>query len=132
MATTVPERPLRVPVNSVRTDSLPDRTVSQPLRIDAKAEFLSAVNEVRHRLGLSIEAMASCAGCTTSQMSDALAGKEGRNFAGHWLGAQGQEFEDVYNAVVSERRGRTPEARRARVAKELGEIVRRIVEELSA
>jgi hypothetical protein len=111
-----------------RTDSLPVRTGSPPLRMDAKQQFLADINEVRTRLGVSVDSMAACAGVAVSQMSEALAGKEGRNFAGHWLTAQGPEFEDTYNAVVRERRGISPEDRRARVAKDIGELVRRIVE----
>lgn len=99
--------------------------------MDAKAEYLSAINETRARLGKSIEAMALDADCPTSSMSDALAGKDGRNFAGHWLTAQGEDFEATFNRVMDERRGTTPEAKRLRIARELGEIVRRVIEEIA-
>lgn len=121
----------RTPAKNDRADSLPVRTTSQPLRIDAKAAFLSDINEARTRLGLSVEAMATCAGTSVSQMSEALAGKDGRNFAGHWLTALGAEFEATYNAVVAERRGTSPQARRDRLAKDIGELVRRIVENIA-
>lgn len=111
---------------SVRTTEKSVRTGSHQLRIDAKQQFLSDINEARTRLGLSVESLAACAGTTVSVMSEALAGKDGRNFAGHWLTAQGPEFEDTYNTVVAERRGESPEAKRARAAKDLGELVRRI------
>lgn len=130
MGAMVAKRDPRVPEKSDRTDSQPDRMASQPLRCDAKVEFLACVNEARTRLGWSIEAMARLAGCSPSAMSEALQGKESRNFAGHWMTALGPEFEDTYNRVVDERRGISKEARRARVAKSLGELVRRVVEDL--
>lgn len=118
----------RLPGAIGRTTANSDRTGSHQLRIDAKQQFLSDINETRTRLGLSVESMASCAGVSISVMSEALAGKDGRNFAGHWLPAQGSAFETTYNAVVEERRGTSPEARRARLGRDLGELVRRIVE----
>jgi hypothetical protein len=56
-------------------------------------------------------------------MSDALNGKDGRNFAGHWLTALGEDFERAYNQVVDEKRGNTPAAKQARAAHELGQFV---------
>jgi hypothetical protein len=75
--------------------------------------------------------MAIDAGCPLSSMSDALAGKEGRNFAGHWLIAQGDAFVDTFNRIREERRGITPAAKRAKRAVAIAELVRFIVEEAS-
>lgn len=99
--------------------------------MDAKAEFLADINETRTRLGLSVEVMAINAGCPVSAMSEALAGKDGRNFAGHWITSQGDEFESMFATVRDARRGRTPEARRANLAREIGEVVRRLIEAAS-
>ncbi len=95
------------------TDRLPEKSLrngSHPLRIDAKVEFLQAVNETRTALGLSVEAMAINAGCPTSAMSEALAGKDSRNFAGPWLLAQGNEFIAKFNEIVARKRGLTDDA----------------------
>lgn len=126
----VNQRDQRTHANKVRSDSQPVRSDSHQVRIDAKQEFLAAINETKTRLGLSVESMAECAGVPISSMSDALNGKEGRNFAGHWLTAQGDDFEAMYNRVVDERRGLSREAKRARIARNLGELVRRVVEDL--
>lgn len=117
-------------VKSVHSDSRPVHADSHPLRIDVKKEFLADVNEARTRLGLSVDAMAALCGVATSAMSDALAGKETRNFAGHWMTALGPDFEATYNQVVIERRGQTPRARRIRAARALGELVARCVSEI--
>jgi len=131
MGHTMTKRDPRTPAESFRTDSHPVRTASQPLRIDAKTEFLSAITETRQRLSKSIEAMAIDAECPVSSMSDALAGKDGRNFAGHWLIAQGDEFIATFNAVMDERRGLTPQAKKANKARLLAELLRQIVEEVA-
>jgi hypothetical protein len=137
MPASLPKSAPRTHVESLRSDShvsvpaLDDlRAVSHMVRIDAKPEFLSAINEARTRLGLTVEKMAATVGCSLSQMSDALAGKVGRNFAGHWLLALGDDFTDVFNRIIEERRGHTPQAKRARKARNLAELVRRAVEDL--
>jgi hypothetical protein len=126
----------RTPEKSFRTDSHPTPTtlgevrgVSHVVRIDAKSVFLADINEVKARLQLTAEVMAINAGCTVSAMSEALAGKEGRNFAGHWLIAQGDDFMDYFDALRAARRGRTPEvSNRARV---IVEVVHQLVEKLA-
>lgn len=117
----------RSPAESFHTDSHRDRTVSHPLRIDAKGAFLAAVNETRTALSKSIEAMAIDAGCPVSAMSDALAGKDSRNFAGHWLIAQGPEFIATYNAIVDRQLGLTPASVDALEAEQIGQLVERLV-----
>lgn len=99
------------------------------MRNGAKDLFLSALNETRTRLGKSIEAMAIDAGCPLSSMADALAGKDGRNFAGHWLLAQGPEFVQLHNQIIDERLGLTPGSKRLAKAKAIGELVQRLFEE---
>jgi hypothetical protein len=141
MKPSVPNGARRMPAESLRTDSrpsadlrtdgLPVRTGSQPLRIDAKAEFLAVINETRVHLGKSIEAMAIDADCPLSSMSDALAGKEGRNYAGHWLIAQGDEFIETFNRIREERRGVTLAAKKARRAKAIAALVQLAIEEAS-
>jgi hypothetical protein len=117
----------RLPAESLRTESQQGRTVSHPLRIDAKGSFLSAVNEARTSLGKSIEAMAIDAGCPVSAMSDALAGKDSRNFAGHWLIAQGAEFVAKYNAIVDRQLGLTPASVDAIDAEQIASVVEMLV-----
>lgn len=131
MPSTLTNGAVRMQPESFRSDSLPARTVSQPMRITAKSEFLQVVNEVKSRLGYSLELMAANAECPVSSMGDALAGKDNRNFAGHWLIAQGNEFIDLYNRLIDERRGLTPESRKANLARQLGEMVRLLVENAS-
>jgi len=121
-----PEKSVRSDSHARRVDGLPVHTDSRPLRIDVKKEFLANIKETRARIGLSVDAMAEICGTAASAMSDALNGKEGRNFAGHWLTALSlacPEFEHTYNQVVDEKRGNTPEAKRARAARSLGDLV---------
>lgn len=108
----VKPRAARMSQESLRTDS-------QAPRNDAKQEFLGAINEIRSRRGLSVEAMAVLAGVPVSTMSDALAGKDNRNFAGHWLIAQGDDFA----ADVMEALGVTAQSRIAADAQRIGELV---------
>lgn len=117
----------RMPAKSVHTDSLPVHTGSRPLRIDVKADFLAAVNEARTALSLSVEAMAINAGCQTSAMSDALAGKDSRNFAGHWLIAQGPEFVKKYNEIIARDLGLTAESEDAIEAERIASVVQLLV-----
>lgn len=117
----------RLPEKSVRTDSQGVRSDSRPLRIDVKVEFLAAVNETRTALGLSVEAMAINAGCTTSAMSDALAGKDSRNFAGQWLLAQGDAFIAKFNETIERQRGLTQDAEDALEAERIGALVQQLV-----
>jgi hypothetical protein len=119
----------RTPAESLRSDLQSVRTPSQPLRIDAKSEFLAAINETRVGMGLSIEAMAINAGCPLSSMSDALAGKDGRNFAGPWLLAQGDAFVARFNEIVSRRRGGLTEAQQDAIeAEQIGRLVEAFVQ----
>ena len=129
MPQSLPDRVARTHVKSIHIDSQPITSASQPLRIAVKQVYLAALSDARTRLNLSVEEMARRAECQVSAMSDALVGK--RNFAGHWLLAQGDEFCDVFNRIVDERRG-TSKAKHARVGRELGEMVRRIVEALAS
>jgi hypothetical protein len=110
----------RMPAESFRTDS-------HQLRIDAKGAFLSAVNETRTLMGKTVEAMAIDAGCSVSAMSDALSGKDSRNFAGHWLIAQGPEFVAKHNAIVDKKLGLTPASVDAQEAEDIGRLVQRLV-----
>jgi hypothetical protein len=97
------------------------------VRIDAKGLFLSAVNETRTALGLSIEAMAINAGCPVSAMSDAMAGKDSRNFAGHWLVAQGPEFVAKHNEIMDRQLGLTPASVDAIEAEQIASVVEMLV-----
>jgi hypothetical protein len=137
----VPDRAVRPPAESLRTVSQPAgeipaalanlRAGSHVVRIDAKQTFLAVIHEVRARLGLTVEVMAINAECPLSSMSDALAGKDGRNFAAHWLLAQGDEFLALFLRLVDERRGLTPESKRVNAARRISEIVRVALEELA-
>lgn len=99
------------------------RAGSHMVRIDAKTEFLAVINEIRTRRGLSIEAMAINAECPASSMSDALAGKDGRNFAGQWLVAQGPEFVKDFNDEMERRLGVTQASIDEQDARDLGRLV---------
>lgn len=127
MSSTLSNPSLRTPAKSFRSDSQPVRTVSHQVRIDAKSEFLAVINEVRTTLGISIETMAINAGCPTSSMSDALAGKDGRNFAGPWLIAQGNDFIRAFNEAIDRRRGLSDESVDEIEAEEIGQLVTSIV-----
>jgi hypothetical protein len=127
---------VRTPEKSFRTDSHPSapaldeiRAGSHVVRIDAKHVFLADINETKNHLRLTVEVMAINAGCPVSSMSDALAGKEGRNFAGHWLIAQGDEFIDAFVAIRNARLGRTPAASKS--ASVIVEVVRQLAEKLA-
>ena len=120
----------RLPAESLRTESHAIRTGSHPLRIgakDAKNLFIEVVNEVKSELGLSVEEMAINAGCPVSSMGDALAAKDSRNFAGHWLIAQGPAFVARHNELMARRLGLSDDARDALEAEEIGALVERLV-----
>jgi len=117
----------RLPAESLRTESQDARTSSQPLRITAKGSFLSAVNETKTALGMSVEEMAINAGCPVSSMGDALAGKDSRNFAGHWLIAQGEAFIAKFNDIVERQMGLTQESVDAIEAEQIGRLVECVV-----
>jgi hypothetical protein len=73
--------------------------------------------------------MAINAGCPLSSMSDALAGKDGRNFAGPWLLAQGDAFVARFNEIVSRRRGGLTDAQQAAIeAEQIGRLVEAFVQ----
>lgn len=130
MRQSLPDRVARTHVKSFHADSHAIHGDSQPVRIAVKDAYLAALNETRTRLNRSVEDMAAKADCQVSAMSDALAGK--RNFAGHWLLAQGDDFCDMFNRIVDDRRGTSVKAKHARIGRELGEMVRRIVEALAS
>lgn len=88
---------------------------------------MAVINEVRTVLGKSVEAMAIDANCPVSSMSDALAGKDGRNFAGHWLPAQGPEFVREFNKRMEQRQGISEESVDEIEAAEIGELVTRLI-----
>lgn len=127
----------RLPAENFRSDSqpsggleLPHRTVSQPLRIDAKdakSVFIEVVNEVKREFKLSVEDMARAAECPVSSMGDALAAKDSRNFAGHWLIAQGPQFVARHNELMERRLGLTADAEDAIEAEQIGALVEHLV-----
>lgn len=127
MAATLPNGAARTPEEKFHTGSQPFHTVSHALRIDAKQGFLAVVQQVRTEMGLSIENMAQNAGCTTSAMSDALAGKDSRNFAGHWLLAQGDAFVARFNDLIEKQLGLTRESIDEREAEHIGRLVQALV-----
>ncbi len=112
----------RMPEKSVRTDLQSVRAGSHHVRIDAKSISLEVVNECRTELGLSVEAMALNAEVPKSSMSDALAGKDNRNFALPWLLAQGAEFVNLHNRKLERRLGLTQESEDDQEAEALGRM----------
>ena len=145
MAGSVAKAAGRAHASTSRTDSRPARTGSHPLldgvragssilRADAshvsveppnwKALYAECVRTVMQRRGLSVKAAAIAAQCSETAFGEAINDREGRNLAGHWVLAQGQEFNDDVTEEFRRQMGWSIEAKRAVTFDALVELLR--------
>lgn len=132
MRSTIPTPAPRTHANALRRTLDEVRATSQP---PAKVSEVSAERHIPLGLiraaatdcELSQKALALNAGCTESEMSDALAGR--RNFALAWIWAQDDAFLLRFLELAMQARGLTPDAQKAVRAERIAELVRLLLME---
>jgi hypothetical protein len=132
MANTVATAATRRHSNDLRADLSKVRATSQPPvkahEVSAdRSELLILIRDAARDCNLSQKALAINAGCTESELSDALSGR--RNFAATWIWNQPDTFLLRFVELITAARGLTPAAVREVRAARIAELVRLLLTE---
>jgi hypothetical protein len=108
---------LRTRLNTVRGEAITVRTAvrtnSDTVRTDANSatetRAIDLVRAVMHDLRRSQKETALAAGCTESELSEALNGRQGRRFDAQWIWNQDDAFLRQFLDRVADARGLSPE-----------------------
>lgn len=125
MASSIAGSAARTPPNTVRARLDDIRPNGRSVRIDPNASvgIRGLVRRVMAETGLSQKAFAADAGCTASELSDALHGKENRRFEAEWIYRQNALFLQRFLEALAEERAITPENTRAAARRRIVELI---------
>ncbi len=100
---------LRERLDAIRPSSDKSQTDPNRSRETAERVMLALINRTRIAVGMSQKAMAITAGCSESELADAINGRERRRFDAEWLWRQDDVFLAKFIELLQEERRLTPE-----------------------
>ncbi|HXI99499.1 MAG TPA: helix-turn-helix transcriptional regulator [Gemmatimonadaceae bacterium] len=133
MTPTLPNEPLRTPLNSLRCRPAKARIDANSSagieRSETRREFVSLIRRAMKSADMSQKAFALNAGIPESVLSDGFNGV--RNFSADWLWFQPNAFWIELRNEIDTAKGLTTDNARAIRAERIGELVRLLIQEVA-